>query len=365
MSEKTEQPTDKKLDDARKEGQVAVSKDLTKLASLFVLGEIAFATEAAVRDRLNGIIELILQRIGQDFTASIGEVTIAVGSLLMISFVLLGIVGIVIGIATHWGQFGILISTKILTPKFDRLNPAQGAKNLFSKKKLMELLTNVAKASILGLIIYLEVKSQLPNIIALSNGSPNDSYNGFITILHSALKISILASLVFGAVDFAIQKKMHIKSQMMSMDDIKREYKESEGDPMVKGQRRQIARELAESGPVSKTNDADAVVVNPTHFAIALRYDLKRRPIPMMLAKGKDETAQAMIERAHELKIPVIRHVWLARMLYATGKPDAIIPRPSFEAVAHVYAVISEMKGAASEGVVELEKYGEGFESGE
>lgn len=364
MSEKTEQPTDKKLEDSKQEGQVAVSKDLAKLAMLWVISEIAFATESMTRDRLNGMIELIMQRIGQDFNLTLLELTMSAGTLLISAFSILGAVGIVVAIASHWGQFGILISTKALTPKFDRVDPVQGAKNLFSKKKLMELLTNIVKALILGLIIYLEVKDQLPNIVALSGGTPGDSYNGFIQILHTALKISILVSLVFGVVDYAIQKKTHIKSLMMSMDDIKREYKESEGDPMVKGQRKQIARELAESGPVNKTNEADAVVVNPTHFAIALRYDVKQKPIPIMLAKGKHETAQAMIERAHELKIPVIRHVWLARTLYAIGKPNQIIPRASFEAVAHVYAVISELKDTASDRVVELERFGDQPKSG-
>ena len=127
------------------------------------------------------------------------------------------------------------------------------------------------------------------------------------------------------------------------IDEIKREYKESEGDPMVKGTRKQLAREWANEQPAARTESANAVVVNPTHFAVALLYDPEAAPVPLVLAKGKDEIAHAMIARAHQLGIPVLRHVWLARTLYATGRPDTVIPKASYEAVAHVYAVIQEM----------------------
>ena len=148
------------------------------------------------------------------------------------------------------------------------------------------------------------------------------------------------------------------------MDEIKREYKESEGDPIVKGTRKQLARQWANEGPAARTEDANAVVVNPTHFAVALLYDAETSPVPMVLAKGKDEVAQAMIARAQECGIPVIRHVWLARTLYATAKPDTVIPKTSYEAVAHVYAVIQEMIDSGNfVPVTELETRGEGPDS--
>lgn len=287
------------------------------------------------------------------------EMLLNAGSILLAAFAIFGIAGIAVGVFSHWGQIGILVSTKALEPKFDRLNPAQGVKNIFSKKKLLELLISLLKAILIGLIVFIWVKDQLPAIIALSNGTPKESYLGFVALLHLIFRITCVATLFLGVMDFAMQKKMHIKSLMMSMDEIKREYRESEGDPMVKGQRRQLARELAESGPVANTASADAVVVNPTHFAVAMRYDRERTGVPMILAKGKNETARAMIERAHELQIPVIRHVWLARTLYATGHENKVIPRSSYEAVAHVYAVIRELKDSLTERIVELETFGD------
>jgi type III secretion protein U len=150
----------------------------------------------------------------------------------------------------------------------------------------------------------------------------------------------------------------------MDMEEIKREFKESEGDPMVKGQRKQLAREWANEAPAAKTEKANAVVVNPTHFAVAMFYDPKEAMVPIVLAKGKDDIAQAMIQRAREFNIPVIRHVWLARTLYATGRQDSVIPKSSYEAVAQVYAVVNELVAMNDLGRnVELESLGEPPES--
>jgi type III secretion protein U len=161
-------------------------------------------------------------------------------------------------------------------------------------------------------------------------------------------------------IDFAMQKYFHTKELMMDMEEIKKEYKESEGDPMVKGQRKQLAREWANSDPVKKTDDANAVVVNPTHFAVAMLFDQNLTPVPVVLAKGKDEVAQAMIRRAKERGIPVIRHVWLARTLYATCRPDTVVPKSSYEAVALVYAVVLELIAQnETQRTVELESFGD------
>jgi type III secretion protein U len=133
---------------------------------------------------------------------------------------------------------------------------------------------------------------------------------------------------------------------------------------MVKGQRKQLAREWANEAPAARTEQANAVVVNPTHFAVAMFYDPAEAMVPVVLAKGKDDIAQAMIQRAREFNIPVIRHVWLARTLYATSRQDSVIPKSSYEAVAQVYAVVNELVAMKDTGrEVELESEGEPPES--
>lgn len=364
MAEKTEKPTDKKIDDARKKGQVPMSRDVARLAMLVVLGEIAFFTESLWRTKVQSLMELAVMRVGKPFLPTLGEMLTSAGLLLLTVFGTLFIVCSVVAVAAHWGQFGVLVATEALTPSLDKLNPVNGFKNLFSKKKLLELLISVGKAVLIGWIVFLGVRTELPNIVQLSAGTPADVYAGFMTILRTIFHIVIIICLALAILDLAVQRMMHTKSLMMDMEEIKREYKESEGDPLVKGMRKQLARELIESGPEAKTEQANAVVVNPTHFAVAMRYDPADTPVPVVLAKGKDDIAQAMIRRARECGIPVIRHVWLARTLYATGQEDKVVPRSSYEAVAQVYAVVHELYAQGRTSMpVELENYGEPPES--
>ncbi|MFC7518726.1 type III secretion system export apparatus subunit SctU [Herbaspirillum sp. GCM10030257] len=358
--EKNEQPTDKKIEDARKKGQVPVSKDMARLASLLVVGELAFMTEPLWHEAINALFALPLPRIGQPFAPALMEMLVAAGILLLIVFATLFVVCIVVGVAAHWGQFGMLIAPEAVTPSFDKLNPVNGIKQLFSKKKLMELLLTIFKAVLIGWIVFILARDQLPNIVQLSTGAPKDVYSGFIALLRTIFHVILGVCLCLAIIDFAVQKHSHTKSLMMDMEEIKREHKESEGDPMIKGMRKQIARQLAMSGPVAKTEQANAVVVNPTHFAVAMFYDPDETIVPVVLAKGKDDVAQAMILRARECGIPVIRHVWLARTLYATCKDDTLVPRSSYEAVAHVYAVVNELHAADDVSrSVELESLGE------
>jgi len=357
--EKNEEPTHKKIEDARKKGQIAVSRDLARLAMLVVVAELALATESLWRGAISNLMEAGIHGVGQDFIPVAMSILSSAGIFVAIVVATCFVVCIVIGVAAHWGQFGMLVASEALTPKFDKLNPVNGLKQIISKKKLVELMTTVGKALLIGWIVYVLVRGNLANIVSLSSGDPKDSYYGFLTILRSIFHVVIVVCLCIGMVDFAIQKYFHKKELMMDKEEIKREHKESEGDPLIKGQRKRLARQWANEAPAAKTANANAVVVNPTHFAVALYYDAGQQMVPQVLAKGKNETARAMIRRARECGIPVIRHVWLARHLYAHCDEDTVIPRESYEAVAHVYAVVHELVASArTDRHVELESYG-------
>jgi type III secretion protein U len=357
--DKTEQPTDKKLRDARDKGQIALSRDLARVAMLLAVAELALAAEPQWRAALSALIELSLRQIGRPFQASMNEMLTAAGTLLMMVFGIFFVLCGVVAFASHWGQFGILIAPESVTPKLDKLNPVNGVKQLFAKKKIGELLMTLFKACTLALMIWITVRDQLPSILQMANGEPKDIYFGFIALLRSVLHPVAGLCLLLGVLDYAVQKYFHIKSLKMDMEEIKREYKESEGDPMLKQTRKGLARQWASEAPVAKTAGANAVVVNPTHFAVALFYDAALTPAPMVLAKGKDELAQAMIRQARACGIPVIRHVWLARTLYATGQADHFVPRGSYEAVAQVYAVVQELLARNETGrEIELESHG-------
>lgn len=357
--EKNEKPTDKKLEDARKKGQVAVSRDLARLVVLVSVMELAFVTEPLWRQSILSLITLSTTGIGQPFPAVMAEMVHAAGTLLFLVFGACFVLCIVMAMVAYWGQFGVLIAPDVLTPKLDKLDPINGIKQLFSKKKLGELLMSLFKAALVALITFILIRDQLGTILQFAGGTPKDIYLGFFTLVRSIFHVVVGVFLVVAVLDFAMQKYFHTKSLNMDMEEIKREYRESEGDPMVKGMRKQLARQLAMEGPASSTQQANAVVVNPTHFAVAMLFD-HTTPVPVVLAKGRDEIAQAMIARAKECGIPVIRHVWLARTLYATCRVNAVVPKSSYEAVAHVYAVVNELVSTKqTDRVVELENFGD------
>jgi len=358
--EKNEEPTDKKIEDAKKKGQIAVSRDLARLATLVVVAEIAFATAGLWRGAISELMTAGIGAVGQDFATAMRNQLMSALILLAVVFFAFFVTCPVVALAAHWGQFGVLIATEALEPKFDKLNPVNGLKQIISKKKLVELLTTVLKSVLIGLLSYSLIRGQLANIVSLAGGTPGDVYQAFVTLLQSIFHVIVVVCLILGAIDFAVQKYFHKKELMMDKEEIKREHKESEGDPMVKGQRKQLARQWANEAPAARTERANAVVVNPTHFAVAMFYDAGEPMLPMVVAKGRDDVAQAMIRRAHECGIPVIRHVWLARTLYATGREDTAVPRASYQAVAHVYAVVHELVAQGDVQLeVELEAFGE------
>lgn len=362
MSEdKNEKPTDKKIEDAREKGQVPVSRDLARLVMLLVVAEIAFVFEPKWREAIESLVHLSVTRIGVPFRHAVNDMVVSAGLLLLLVFAASFVVCSIVSVASHWGQFGVLIAPEAAEPKFDKLNPVNGFKQLFSMKKLFELFMTICKGILIGWVIFLVVRGELPDIVHLAGGGPKEIFYGFLSMLRSTFHIIVGLCVVISLLDLGVQHYFHIKDLMMDKEEIKKEYKETEGDPLIKGQRKQLAREWAMSDPPSKTQKSNAVVVNPTHFAVALLYDPENgAAVPVVMAKGKDEVAQAMIRRARECGIPVIRHVWLARTLYATGRPDTYIPKSSYEAVAYVYAVVHELVAAKeTDRMVELESDGE------
>ncbi|QNM97648.1 type III secretion system export apparatus subunit SctU [Chitinimonas koreensis] len=343
MSEKTEQPTHKKLEDARNKGQVAQSKDVVRLLACAALFELAFGLAELWRGRLAGAIELSLMRIGGDFDAALVEIVgtaLIDAVLLLLPVAALAIVAVLIG---TWMQIGLLFAPEALTPKFDKFNPAGNLQQMFSGRSLSQFLFNLAKSALVAWLAWRIALRELPRLMLLSTGTLADVWYGTLVLLQAVERACIGAFLALAAVDFGLQKYFHIRSLRMSMEDIKQEYKESEGDPHVKGHRRQLAHELASSGPAANTKKANAVVVNPTHFAVALHYLPEQTPLPLVLARGHDATAQAMIEVARAEGIPVIRYVPLARALYASGREGRYVPSAQLAAVALLYRAIDEL----------------------
>lgn len=348
--DKTEKPTPKRLKDARKKGDVAKSKDVTATVTLiaWVLA-IALAAHFA-GDRFAGLFAMV----DQSLTAKAPFVNVAseIGWAAFEVFLILTAAALVpvmvIGVLTELLQSGIIITFDKLSPSLDKMNPVEGFKRMFSMDNLVELAKNVAKVVVLGVITWIVLDGSLRDILSLVSAAPIATGSGAgraqtqaALVLSQDLAVRLLSwtlgvFLLISIVDAVYQKHSFIKKMKMSVRDIRREHKENEGDPHVKGNRRQLHQEWAQNNAVGAARGAHALVVNPTHIAIALEYDKESCPVPVIAAKGEGPLAQLMREAAQEAGVPIVRHVETARALYLHGQVEDFVPQDLFEAVAEV-----------------------------
>lgn len=335
--EKTEEPTDKKINDSRKEGQVWKSKDMSSVA-IFLVGMGAVkggwdVIEGRMRDQFTFAFDHIAHP-GDLTQATYEALLMMVTDVVIISLpVLLGTA--VIGGLVDFLMIGPLFTTKPVMPKFDKLNPIEGAKNMFSKKQLVEMLKSMLKISITGYVAYGVVRNALPLIATTLNGSP-DLILGVMGELVYRLSVRVgLIYVVFAIFDTWFQRHNYYKDMMMTKDEVKREYKESEGDPHHKAKRRELHMEILEGAQMEAVKSADVVVTNPEHFAIAIKYDKERDGAPRVIAKGIDAKALSIKELARGADVPTLRNVPLAHALFRVDVGQEI-PEGLYDAVAEV-----------------------------
>ena len=335
--ERTEEPTPKKIDDSRKKGQVWKSRDLTGVAVFLVgLGALGFTWEwvdAQVRE---------LFAFAFDKVAHPGDLTEAIPAALMmgVTAVVVLTLPVALGAAVVGGlvdflQVGPLFTKDPLTPKLEKLNPIAGFKNIVSKKQLVEMLKSTLKISIAGYVVYGAVRDSIRQVVLSVRG---DAAMTMELLGDLVFTVSIRAGLMFTA--FALfdvwwQRRTYLKDLRMTKDEVKREYKESEGDPHHKAKRKELHQEILESAQMEAVKDADVIVTNPDHVAVALRYDREQDAAPRVLCKGIDSRAQAIKTLAREHEVPQVRNVPLAHALLRI-EVDAEIPEELYDAVAEV-----------------------------
>ncbi len=344
--EKTEAPTQKRKDDARKKGQVAKSQDLTPWATLLAATYLLPATIAAAGGVGRGAFAS-LQAMSQE-----ADPHVAVGvlgtSLQGALFAVLPLLGVCLGVAvvTHFGQVGFVLSLHPLKPDFKRVNPIKGMKNLFSPKGLYQTAKQVVKGTLIGWLAY-------PHVLALV---ANLSEHGRVPVLRgissSALEMVGMIRkiawvvLIVAVVDFGYQKRQLRADLRMSKQEIKEESKNSEGDPRTKGRIRSIQVGMARKRMMAGLPNASVVVTNPTHIAVALAYEPGQGGAPKIVALGTDQLALRIREKARELGIPIVESKPLARALYRTCDVGDEIPVVLYEAVAKVLAFVRRLKGS-------------------
>lgn len=342
--EKTEQPTPKRLRDSRQKGQVAKSQDVTTaLLMCATFATIGVSWEWFLR-KVKELILLPAAFYHLPFEQAFQQVTygVLVQSLLLSLPVVL--VGFLAGAAGAYLQVGPLLTFDPLKPELKKLNPFEKAKQIFSVKNGIEFLKSGLKVIVIGVIVTVLIRSTVGPLTRIPYGGDAALLSSIGPIM-KALAINVsLAYVSLAGFDYFFQRYQHIKQLKMSKDEVKREYKESEGDPQIKGKRRQLHQELMANDSVQRTRKATVVVTNPTHLAVALYYDENDQQLPRVLAKGEDHVALRMKQIAREEGIPIMENVPLARALYADVAISHYIPRDLIEPVAEVLRWVKQLK---------------------
>lgn len=343
MSEKTEQPTAKKLRDARQRGEVAKSKDFTQTALIVALFAYIVAQGKVMVDEFSRLMLLPYPLLGVDFRQAMGLVLDETARTTVL--MLLPFIGIVIGVGIFAEaiQTGLLVAFESIKPSAKKLNIINNAKNMFSKKTLVEFLKSVAKIGVVSWVVYALVKDALPLLMHI----PYRGMGELGSLVGELLKTMIIqtgfAYAVISLADLAWQRFQYTKGLMMSKDEVKQEYKTSEGDPHIKGHRKQLHQELMQHDAVQSARDASVVVTNPTHLAIALRYEEDETPLPIVTGKGEGALAEKMIEAAREAGVPVMQNIPLAHALFDQASVDQYIPSDLVEPVAAVLRLVRQL----------------------
>ena len=360
MAEKTEQATPKKLRDARKKGQVAKSQDFPSAFTFVVSIAGALVMAHFFFEQLGGYMVTMFRSISANVELkerAAGYMTYAVELIVNTTLPLLIIV-LSVGVLVNFLIVGPMFSMQAMKFDVKRLNPVDGIKNKFKLKTLFELLKSILKITIACILIYSVMKSSLPDIIATA-GLPIPVilavFNDFLVKVIIRIGIFFLGIAIF---DLIFQKRQFAKEMKMEKFEVKQEIKDTEGDPHIKGKRREVAREIAYQEGPQAVRRAKAVVTNPTHIAVALEYDPEDMPAPKILTMGKGIMAENILKYALSYDVPIFRNPVLAQMLWNQGKLGNFIPQDDdvYKAVAEVMKWVGALETKEKEYTEVLEQ---------
>ncbi len=335
-AERTEEPTPKRVEDARRKGDVARSRDLVAFAGLAGahLAAVAFLPE--VTARLRDLVRAALHDVARVEAVSVPQVLERAGAVLVAASAPLVLGAMIAGASVAYVDGGPIFALSKVAPDPARLDPVKGAEQLFSRERFVELLKSAVGMAALFAVAASTLVEALPSLVRLASRTPAYALPVLGTLLERLMLRSLGALAVLAAVDVVLSRRAHRKKLRMTRDEVRREHKESDGDPQLKAERERQHRQILEHSVLESVRRADVLVVNPTHLAIALRFDEEsEQNAPEVVAKGEDHLAQRMIQAAREAGVPVMRDIPLARSLYELELGDEI-PEVLFDAVAAV-----------------------------
>ncbi len=346
--EKTEKPTAKKRQDTRKEGQVAKSPEITTAVMLIVgfasLGIFAGYMFDSIKSIFYFNLDIQRQYLDAFEPIFMGEYVGYIFSRVILTALPILLVAMLVGLVTNIMQVGWLVTTKPLKPKFSKLNPISGFKRIFSLKAIVELIKSLLKFALILTVVYNTVKYYLVFLPSIFLFTPMQQLT-FLGELIVKIGISVgVAYLIIAAIDYAYTKFKHEKDIKMSKQEIKEEYKQAEGNPLIKGAIRQKMREASMRRMMQDLPQADVIITNPTHYAVALKYEKDSGKAPVVVAKGVDFLAKKIKDVANENKIEIVEDKPLARTLYANVEIGHEIPPELYKAVAEILAYVFKLK---------------------
>lgn len=348
--------TPRKLEQARKEGQVVKSKDFSTAISLLVLFAAIYGLSPLIWDQVSKLFVLCYEQIPNQHLSNIGIsyiFTIAIiPTVLIIGPVLF--VAWLVAILADFIQVGPLVATAPLVPKLDKLNPTKYFKNLMSIKTLFELIKNIVKVLILGWIGWSVYSEHISSILRLASIDNNFAVMmEFGKLIVEFVFKACIAFLAISGADYMVTRWKFMKDQKMSFKEIKDEYKNTEGDPNVKAALRQRRMQMLQKGMMDAVATADFVVRNPTHIACALKYDAEEMESPVLVAKGTELIAKQIIDIALEHGVPVIDNAPVARALFRMVEVNKLIPPDLYKAVAEILLFVYSLKNNQNSGRIE------------
>lgn len=343
--EKTEDPTQRKIQKGQEEGQVLNSKELFVFSTLFAAFVLMYVIPMLIRPAMAKWARMFHFERPKDLNTLIGEKFYELVEILFLSGLFIGIPMIIVIVATQAAVGGLNFAPKALSFKPNRIDPLKGIKRIFSVKGLVELLKSILKVVLLFGVAVAVLYSQIPALIQLTHKDLNSAFASGLDNFPLLLGAMLVILAVIGAIDYFWQRHVHIKELRMSKQEVKDEYKQTEGSPEVKAKIRRMQMETAQNAgrqqaALEDVPQATAIITNPTHFAVALKYDVGSPEAPKILAMGRGHMAQKIIEKGKDSRITVFRSPLLARALFYTGEIGAEISEQLYQAVAVVLAYL-------------------------
>ncbi len=344
--ERTEEATSRRRDEAREKGQVARS---TEIVSVGILVACLIYFYFGASGLLKNIMELMTSgfRGAGQFNLTQESLTYLFSDYIFKGFIILFPIMLTVLVAAILGnilQIGVMFSSESVTPKLSKIDPLKGFQRLFSMRSIVELIKSIFKICVISMVVYFVVKSELADMIPLMDQSVWGMMMYFGRICFKIILATTIVLVILAILDYIYQRWEYEKSLRMTKQEIKDEYKNTEGDPLIKARIRRLQREMAQKRMMSQVPKADVIITNPTHLAVAIQYDHENMMAPKVVAKGANLIAAKIKEIAQENDIPIVEDKPLAQVLYKTVDIDHLIPEDLYRAVAEVLAFVYEQK---------------------